>query len=233
MFGPEPISDLALVHLIRPAELEEQTPPPLLVLLHGVGSDERDLFSFADYLDPRCIVAAVRAPRAYDYGGHSWFAVDLDPERFTANEKHVEESLGLLTRFMGEAVERYGADPRRVYLGGFSQGGFMALLAGLSQPQLIAGIVSMSGRLTDEVTPVFAPPTALKGLPILMTHGTRDPIIPINHARHTRDIVQALPVALTYHEYDMAHEVNMTSLQDVLTWVSEQLADPWHSPDQR
>src|SRR5579884_1061582 len=110
MFGPEPVSDLALVHLVRPAETPEQDDPPLLILLHGIGSDERDLFSFADYLDPRCVIVAVRAPRSYDFGGHSWFDVDLDPDRFTTNEAHVEESLGLLTRFIGEAVERYGAD---------------------------------------------------------------------------------------------------------------------------
>lgn len=234
MFAPEPTTDLALVHLIRPAEVLEHEKPPLLVLLHGIGSNERDLFSFADYLDPRCIVVAVRAPAAYELGGYSWFDIDFAHDRFVADREQALAHLQLLIRFIGEAVTRYGADPHCVYLGGFSQGAFMALLTGLSQPSLVAGIVSLSGRLVDDVDVVslFAPKAALAGLPILMTHGVRDQIIPIEQARHTRGILQQLPVALSYHEYDMAHEVNIDSLQTVLTWVAEQLSDPWHAPEQ-
>jgi phospholipase/carboxylesterase len=96
----------------------------------------------------------------------------------------------------------------------------------------VSGIVSMSGRLVDDadVTSLIAPKATLEGLPILMTHGTRDQIIPIEQAQHTRAILQQLPVNLSYHEYDMAHEVNLDSLQAVLTWVAEQLSHPWHSP---
>jgi len=230
--SPDNTAALPLVHLVRPAEIEEGVKPPLLLLLHGIGSNERDLFSFANFLDPRCVVICVRAPIFYGGGGYSWFNVDLSSGKFRADETQVLSSLATLQKFIVGAIATYEADPRRIYIGGFSQGGFMALLTGLSQPQNFAGIVSMSGRLTHEVEPLFGDRAAMEGLPIVMVHGIHDPVIPIAAARETRDIVAKLPVDLDYHEFDMVHEVSLPSLETILTWLSVELSNPWESPAQ-
>ena len=229
MSEPIPITDLALTYLVRQAEVPSGAKAPLLLLLHGVGSNERDLFTFADYLDPACTIISIRAPREYVIG-HSWFDLELAPGRFEVNHQQIMDSCAQLIHFIDAAIERYDADPQRVLIGGFSQGAIMSLLVGLTQPQRVSGVVCMSGCLTPDIEPHLAPAEALAGMPILMTHGVTDGIIPISFGRHTRDILEKLPVKLSYHEFgDMGHEVNLQSLEEVLTWTTTQLAYPWHS----
>jgi phospholipase/carboxylesterase len=224
------VTDMSLIHLVRLPQEPVDGPAALLLLLHGIGSNEQDLFGFADYLDPRCIIMSLRAPFAYPIGGYSWFDLTVNGDRFVVDETQIRMSLERVQALINEACTRYNADPSRVLIGGFSQGGFMSLLTGLSNPKQIMGIVSMSGLLVPEVMQYIAPRSALKGLPILIIHGTRDGIVPISTARKTRELVQTLPVALHYEEFDMDHEVTLASMETMLTWLAEQLENPWQSP---
>jgi phospholipase/carboxylesterase len=119
----------------------------------------------------------------------------------------------------------YNADPQRVYLMGFSQGAIMSLSIMLTEPALLAGVVAMSGSLPREVLPIAAPPEQLQGFPVMQVHGTYDDVLPIEEGRAVRDHLSRLPVNLTYHEYDMAHQVTQESLDDVRSWLSLQIND--------
>jgi phospholipase/carboxylesterase len=93
----------------------------------------------------------------------------------------------------------------------------------LTRPDLVAGVVLMSGRVLPEVQTAMASPQSLEGLPILLVHGTADTVLPIHHARASRKLLSSLPVELTYHEYPMGHEVSQGSLNDVVRWLSTHL----------
>ncbi|HEU5200401.1 MAG TPA: alpha/beta fold hydrolase [Ktedonobacterales bacterium] len=224
---------LSLDYLTRPPQTEVTGKPPLLLQLHGIGSNERDLFSFADRVDPRFRVLSLRAPLTLATGGFAWFEVTFRPEGNVANVEQLAAARERLLHFIQEAVAAYDADPERVYLIGFSQGAIMSLALALTSPAVVAGVVAMSGRIPTEAFDAFqwsAPNDDLAGLPILLLHGTRDAVVRVQHAHHARNVLEKLPVALTYHEYDMAHEVTPRSLALALAWLMARLNEPRRQP---
>jgi phospholipase/carboxylesterase len=217
--------DLSLTHLVRePSARTAGETTPLLVLLHGVGSNEADLFGLAPYLDGRLLVASARAPVVMGYGAYGWFNIEFTPAGLVADVAQARESLRRLAVFVDELIDAYSVDPRRVYLLGFSQGAMMSLSLTLSHPEKVAGVVAMSGRLPAESLADLRDADALAGLPVLVTHGTFDQVLPVENGRATRDALSKLPVALTYREYPMAHEVSQESLRDVAAWLTRTLS---------
>ncbi len=217
---------LSLAYLVRRPDVSSEGKPPLLIQLHGIGSNERDLFGYSDLLDPRFVVISARAPNMIGPAAYAWFEVEYLPQGYNINTDQFRASYETLARFIGEATEAYQADPQRVYLNGFSQGAGMSLVVALAHPELVAGAAIMSGRLLEEGASWFAPQERLRGLPLLVTHGTEDGVIPIRYARQMRQALEALPVSLTYHEYEMAHEVTPDNLDDVLAWLTARLDGP-------
>ena len=213
---------LPLVHLVRQPIIEAGAPP-LLLLLHGIGSNEYDLDGLAPFLDKRFLIISVRATNTLGPGSYAWFEVDFTSQGPVINPQQEEASRKALISFLKEAITTYGADPKQVYLMGFSQGAIMSASIALTQPELVTGAVLMSGRILPEIRPLIAPGKELSGFPFLVVHGTADMVLPITYGRASRELLSSLPVDLTYHEYPMGHEVNQESLSDVTTWLTEQL----------
>lgn len=214
--------ELPLVHLVRQPARSVSGRPPLLLLSHGLGSNEADLFGLAPYLDPRFLIISVRAPISYG-SGYAWFDLQILPDRYVANQHQAAESAVTLKTFLEQAISYYKIDPQRVYLVGFSQGAIMGLTLALTQPELVTGLVAMSGRFPDEIESQMAEDDALNSKPVLVVHGLYDPVLPIQSGRHIRDRLQRLPVDLTYREYPMAHQVSEESLRDITQWLTHQL----------
>jgi phospholipase/carboxylesterase len=199
---------------------------PLLLLLHGYGSNEDDLFSLAPYLDERFLIISARAPvplTSFSFASYAWFSLGFTPQGVIIDEREAESSRLTLHRFIKELVDKYRLDPGEVYLAGFSQGAMMSLAVALSFPGTAAAVVAMSGRLFPQTISQISDREALSGLPIFVSHGTRDTLLPIHHARETRAKLSELPVELTYNEYRMGHEINEQSLRDITDWLTLQL----------
>lgn len=214
---------LSLAHRILPPTHTTNGPPPLLLLLHGVGSNENDLMALASHLAPRFFVISARAPLPLGPGAYGWYRVQFTPEGLVYDSAEAERGWHAVERFIGEAVTAYGLDPTAVFLMGFSQGAIMSLGVALTEPERIAGVVAMSGRLLPEALSQLAEPARLTHTPFLVVHGTRDTVLPIAYGREIRDQLAALPVALAYREYPMAHEVTPESLSDISHWLTERL----------
>jgi phospholipase/carboxylesterase len=195
-----------------------------LVLLHGVGSHERDLFELAPYFDERFFIVSARAPLTLGRDSYAWFHVEFTPTGPVINPTEAESSRQHLLHFLSELVEAYGVDPQRIYLCGFSQGAIMSFSVALTQPRRVAGIVAMSGRILPEVLPLLAPPEELANLPVMVVHGLYDNVLPIQHGRASQQRLSELPVNLTYREYLMGHQVAAESLADIRQWLADQLA---------
>jgi phospholipase/carboxylesterase len=215
---------LSLVHLVRQPQVKGASTP-LLLLLHGVGSNEYDLFGLAPYLDKRFLIISVRAPYTMEVDSFAWFEVNFTPQGPIIQPEQAEASRNRMITFLNEAVAAYGADPQQVYLMGFSQGAIMSASVALTRPELVAGVVLMSGRILPQIEPLVAAPEKLKGLPVLVVHGTSDGVLPVNNGRDSQKTLSALPVDLLYREYPMGHEVSRESLADVTSWLSARLDD--------
>jgi phospholipase/carboxylesterase len=219
------MGQFSLIHVVRePAQNAGQ--PPLLILLHGVGSNEHDLIGLAPALDPGFLIVSARAPITLGESAFGWYHVQFSPTGHVIDPDEAERSRGLILQFVDEVVRSYNADANRVFLMGFSQGCIMSLAAALSQPRKFAGVVGMSGRMLPGLESKMAPADRLKGLPVMIVHGTYDSVLPIEFGRAIRDTLQQLPVDLTYREYQMGHHVSQESFADVTAWLAVQLKTP-------
>ena len=154
-----------LIHTTRapePGALAQGERPPLLILLHGVGANEAQMAQLAPEFDGRFIVVSVRSPLVLGPNAYGWFHVSFTAQGPVIVAAEAEAGWRYLAQFIDEAVATYDADPARVFLAGFSQGGIMALATLLTAPEKVAGAVVMSGRLLPEVLPM-RPPRRIAG----------------------------------------------------------------------
>jgi phospholipase/carboxylesterase len=227
---------LALEHLVRaPA-----APPPagarapLLVLLHGLGSTEHAMFPLRHAFAPEFVVVSARGPvplagrpggpqgRPHGPRAAGWFRVHpARPPGRRADMDDARASWVLLPRLAAEACAAYDADPARVVLVGFSQGGMTALAALLTAPEAFAGAAVLGGRLLAPALAAAAPAERLAGRRVLVAHGTDDPRVPVAAAREARDRLAALPLALEYHEFACRHAITDEMRRAVTRWAAE------------
>lgn len=213
-----------LHHVIRPAQ-QGPGKPPVLFLLHGVGSNERDMAALAPAMDPRFLVISARSPLVLGPDSYAWFHVRFTAQGPVIDPQEAAAGWQTLTRFIREIVAAHEGDASRVYVGGFSQGGIMALAALLTAPDLVAGAVCMSGRLLPEVLPNAAPRDRLADKATLIVHGTADNRLGIEYARKAKATLEGLGIAVTYREFPMGHEITPDSLALTKSWLTARLDD--------
>jgi phospholipase/carboxylesterase len=214
------------IHAISQPPREPSSERPLVLFLHGYGSNEHDLMSLGSSLDPRLTLVSARAVYEIDMGfGYAWYELYGVPGHLTHNNENRAESLEILVNFIRGLPEKFSVNPQKIYLFGFSQGAVMCLDVMLSHPELVAGVVACSGYLGEEVRP-RAPLDHLQDLDVLMMHGTFDDVIPVRRGREARDYLQDTPVNLSYHEYPIGHGIHPAALPVIETWFQEQITAP-------
>src|SRR5262244_2545890 len=113
--------NFSLSHQAAPPRSGLAGKPPLLLLLHGYGANEDDLFSLAPYLDERFMIVSPRAPVTLQPMSYAWFNLGFTQQGIVINPEEIEGSRRLLHKFISEIVQIYQCDPNAVYLMGFSQ----------------------------------------------------------------------------------------------------------------
>lgn len=201
--------------------------PWLLVLMHGVGSNEHDLFSLAPQIPEQFHVVSLRAPFRMGPGAFAWFDFSIEPhgER-TINEPQEAESRTLLEQAVAQAAQQLGIAADHVVVGGFSQGGIMALSLLLTQPALMHAALVWHSRLLQQVVPLTAPADALHGKRLWLSHGTYDNVIPLAHAQAIAHHMATLPVSVAYHEFPSAHEIRPSELAATVAWLESLSTTP-------
>lgn len=192
--------------------------PPVIILMHGVGSNEKDLFSFANQLPDSFLVISLRAPIKLGNDSYGWYHLSFENGKPIGNPIEAEASRLMIIDFINNLKNKHTFNEKRVYLCGFSQGSIMAYSVGLTVPEKIKGIAVMSGRLLEEVKPLVATKEKLKNLKVFISHGTNDGVLPINNAREANTYLKQLGVNASYHEYPEAHTISNAMFNDMLLW---------------
>jgi phospholipase/carboxylesterase len=204
----------ALTHRARPAAGE---PEGALVLFHGRGADEHDLFPLLDLLDPerRLLGLAPRGPLALPPGGAHWYAVREigypDPDTFLATYERVATWL--------DGLE---LDPARTVLGGFSQGAVMSYVLGLGEGRpRPAAIVALSGFIptVEGLSLDVEPPLP----PVAIGHGAFDPVISVEWGRRARATLEDAGAEVLYREYPLPHTIDPRFLVELAPWLARRL----------
>ena len=196
---------------------------PLLLLLHGYGSNEADLFSFAEELPETYYIISARAPYDMQYGSYAWYAInfDADQNKFSDNEQ-AKTSRDLIAKFIDDLIQKYPINANDVSLIGFSQGSILSYAVALSYPEKVQRVVAMSGYLNLDIVADDYLKNTLSNLKIFASHGTVDQVIPIAWARKTPAILENLGIAVTYKEYPIGHGVAPQNFYDLKNWLLEQ-----------
>jgi len=210
---------LPLKFLEHPAQVHVREPW-LLVLMHGVGSNEQDLFGLARHMPPQFHVLSLRAPYVLSPDAYAWFEFQV----LANGERHIDEEQERESRFLaGEMIasasQQLGVPPQRVVVGGFSQGGIMALSLLLTRPATVRAAMVWHSRLLQQVVPLIAPREAFEGKALWVSHGSADNVIPPSAAQATRDVARGLPLALSGADFPGGHEIRPAELQGSLAWL--------------
>ena len=195
---------------------------PLLLLLHGYGSNEADLFSFAEELPENYYIISARAPYDMQYGSYAWYAInfDADQNKFSDNEQ-AKTSRDLIATFIDELIQTYPIDANNVSLIGFSQGSILSYAVALSYPEKVQKVVAMSGYLNLDIVAEDYLKNSFNNLKIFASHGTVDQVIPVEWTRKTPAILKNLGIAVTYKEYPVGHGVAPQNFYDFKNWLVE------------
>lgn len=181
-------------------------PALRLVLLHGYGSDERDMMGLAQALPPEIDVVCFRAPGEMENGGYAWFDISIDEAGFGFDEEGFQYAAALVLQSLPE-----GDVP--MVLGGFSQGAMVAAAV-----TLIESSVDAAWLMSGAFPPGLEMPRS-SSRPVLAQHGTIDPVLPIAMGR---DLAQRLAEAgldVDAREYPVGHTVPAEGLVDGIEWL--------------
>ncbi|MFA7503799.1 MAG: carboxylesterase [Burkholderiaceae bacterium] len=207
------------------------TPTASVIWLHGLGADANDFVPIVSMLGldegPGIRFVFPNAPvRPVTINGgmpmRAWFDIrDLGGRNI--DEAGIREAGATLDALVEREIGR-GIDAARIVLAGFSQGGVIALHAGLRQPRPLAGILALStflalaDSLPDEAT------EANRSIPIFLAHGHHDEMIAAERAMRSRDLLLEAGYPVAWHDYPMGHEVCVQEINAIGAWLAERLA---------
>jgi phospholipase/carboxylesterase len=205
---------MSLAHLLRPARDDAHGA---LVLFHGRGTDERDLYPLLDALDPerRLLGVTARGPLSLPPGGAHWYVVREigfpDPETFHATYE-------LASGWLDDLLAEHEIPIERTVLGGFSQGAVMSYALGLGADRpRPGGIVALSGFIPTVEGFELGDPA---GLPVAIGHGSYDPVIGVEFGRAARDRLTEAGAEVTWRESPMGHAIDPDYLGELRGWLS-------------
>lgn len=205
-----------LKYLVRQPKSVGITNPPLLVLIHGYGSNENDLFSFAEYLHPDLLVISLRAPLNLPMMGHAWYSIHFDAEQGKwSDDAEAIGSRELVLQFLDELMQIHPYDKSQVHLLGFSQGAILSFSLALTYPNRFASIVALSGYLNENITTI---PMEGKIPQIYVGHGTQDEVVPYEWDKQGVERLRQAGIDVHFDSFPVGHTISQDSFHKLLEW---------------
>ena len=213
---------LPLVSVVRESVLSSKAP--LLVLLHGYGSNENDLFSFAAELPKELCIIALRAPYGLEPYGHAWYAINFDANQNKWNDvEQAKESMAIIMNCVNSAQSLYDTDPSNISLLGFSQGCILSIALALNHPEKFKNIIGLSGYICKEFLNDPQDEKAYKHLNFYCSHGSSDQVIPVEWARETPKHLESLGIKNHYSEFPVGHGVAAENFFEFKQWLIDRI----------
>ena len=202
--------------IVRQPKTKTEENPPLLMLLHGYGSNENDLFAFAEYLHPSLMVISLRAPHALPVMGHAWYSIHFDAEQGKWSDD--EEAIGsceLVLQFLDELMEIHPYDKAQVHLLGFSQGAILSYALGLTYAKRFASVIALSGYLNENITQLPQPDDAPA---LYAAHGSLDEVVPFDWGQRSAELLQQKGFDIQFDAFPVGHTVEQDGFYKLLEW---------------
>lgn len=206
-----------LTYLLQKPKVQS-VKPPLLIMLHGFGSNEQDLMGLASYFPPQFMIVSARAPITLEAGSYAWYHLDLSHAKPVYDAAEAEKARLQILLFIDELKKKY--DVSDVLLIGFSQGAIMSYSVALTQPQKVKGIIALSGRVLADIDTHLASTELLRTLHIFIGHGKNDQVLPFYNGEAAHLRCKNLGTQVIFKEYMMGHEISGVELTDIQKWIT-------------
>lgn len=206
-----------LEYLVRESTIEN---PPLLIMLHGYGSNEQDLFSFATELPKELLIVSAKAPLTLGFGSYAWYSINFDANNSKFSDlDEARDSIKKIEEFIDIIKEKHKVNTKKVFLLGFSQGSILSYAVALKNPTKVQHVVALSGYINRELISKEIKKEAYKKLDFFISHGTADQVLPIDWSRKSLPILENLDIKFEYKEYPVGHGVNPQNFSDFNNWI--------------
>ena len=215
--------NFVLDHIIRKPKVSVENAPAL-ILLHGYGSDENDLFSFADEMPEELFIISAKAPYPMQPYGNAWYAIHFDNEngKFSDDIQAIK-SRDMIATFIDQVIENYPVDASKINLLGFSQGSILSYAVALTYPEKVDNVIALSGYINKEIFGQDYLKNDLSQLSFYCSHGSADQVIPVDWARKTKPFLENLGVDFTYSEFPVGHGVAPQNFFELKEWLKKKL----------
>lgn len=211
-----------LHYVVREPKTKTENPP-LLILLHGYGSNELDLFSFADELDDNLLIVSARAPYEMGFGGYAWYAINLDGnnEKFSDLDE-AQKSIDRIADFIETLKNKYQTAPNNTFLLGFSQGAILSYAFSFQHPNKVQHVLALSGYINHDLAPKNISDKNIQ-TDYYISHGSVDQVLPVDWARKAPAFLSDLGLQNVYSEYPVGHGVAPQNFFSLKKWIEERI----------
>lgn len=198
------------------------TQPPLLILLHGYGSNEKDLFSFAEELPDDFLIISAQAPYSLGFGAHAWYAINFDDKNGKFSDlEQAKASIDKIAVFIDEIKDKYNTNRDKTFLLGFSQGAILSYSLSFFYPNKVQNVIALSGYINSELLPETISKEITTSY--YASHGSVDQVLPVQWARKTKPFLDNLNLDSSYSEYPVGHGVAPQNFFSFKTWIEKRL----------
>ena len=206
-----------LEYKIRKSAIEDQKNPSI-ILLHGYGSDENDLFSFAEYLPKKYTIISLRAPFETPMGGYCWFSINFNNsnEKWSDHKQAYQSILNLESQ-IDFFIQKYNLEPDQIDLLGFSQGAVLSWTLLLDFSIKINRAVCLSGYIDKSLLKEDI--YSYRDIIAYSSHGTYDTVIPFDWAKTSIESLKENNPNVVFNSFQDAHNVSQENFQSILNWL--------------
>jgi len=212
---------MSLHYIVRNPKTTQENPP-LLILLHGYGSNEQDLFSFAEELPDEFLIVSAQAPHSMGFGGYAWYAINFDDVNGKFSDlDQARESIDKIASFIDEIQAKYNTNPEKTFLLGFSQGAILSYGLSFLYPNKVPFIVALSGYINMDLLPKEISKDIKTEY--YASHGSVDQVLPVAWARNSKPFLENLNIDCVYEEYPVGHGVAPQNFYSFKSWIEKRL----------
>ena len=214
-----PTKEATRLEYITRTPKESAITSPLLVLLHGHGGNENDLFSFTNHFPDNWLVVSVRGTYNIGPNSYRWYDVKMADGKIAINIEEEETSRKKLIGLIKDISVKHKVDTNKIVVAGFSQGANMAQSIGIGEPKSVSSFGVFSGRFVEEFIPYINKSDDLKNMKAFLSHGSGDHMLPITHASENKQKLEKLGIQVTFSEDSNGHSISSIQLSDFTKWL--------------
>ena len=193
---------------------------PLIILIHGYGSNEKDLFSLIDYLPKEAYIISLRGPIELFNNSYAWYDIYVDANNKFYDHEGAKKIRDELSKFIDETIKHPNIDSDNITLIGFSQGAILSHAISYSYPGKIKNIMALSGVIDEKI---MKRADSKPKTNIYISHGTNDNMIDYHISRESLNFYKSKDIDFTFESYDQGHGINEKNLKSLIIWLKEKI----------